>query len=195
LEHAAIVESNLNLADYMIRGFIPQIQQIAPYLTTLDIPNPKYIQYAIPSLDQNNCQLKELVIGKGEWTNKDEISEVIKSKQARYIQSLSLDTIPDDIFLNLSKFSALTTLKISYERDSDGERKEFDMDAIMEVVGGTISTLELPHTLLLFATPTVTKYPSLKNLKLKGAHLIINTDTYISQSFPNLHTLIIDDCC
>ncbi|KAI8887751.1 hypothetical protein K501DRAFT_268605 [Backusella circina FSU 941] len=73
---------------------------------------------------------------------------------------------------------------------------EIERNIVPAAVGNAILALELANNYLLFNLSAILKYPSVQNLKLKGNYLPIRTDFFyfISQTFPNLRILVIEDC-
>jgi hypothetical protein len=172
--------SNLNFSEAMSNGLIPQIQQIAPYLTTLTLMHSHHIPHVFPALDLHGCQLKELtVVGP---MNESEINEIANSKQTQFIEKQSLYFTPDNISqILLSKLSAFTKLSIIYKEVLKVTEK-IDINRLLESLEKNISTLELAYTSLLFDVSAVSKCHKLKNLRLKGCLLPMHTDFFYFSS-------------
>jgi hypothetical protein len=100
----------------MSTGLVPYLQQIVPYLTSLNIPASSYFVYVFPTLDQNNCQLEEFTCR--ERMNEYDFNHIVQSNQAQSIQKLHIRGQVGNNFINhLSRFTALTELCITYLHD------------------------------------------------------------------------------
>jgi hypothetical protein len=171
------------------QGFIPQMRQIAPYLTTLTLMHSSHTQYVFPALDLHGCQLKELTVL--DSMSEGEINEIANSKQTQFIEKLSLHFTPKNISqILLSKLPALAELSINYNPGSQST-ESIVINRLLESLGNNISTLELTYTILLLDLSAISKCHSLNTLKLKGCLVPKHTDFFISQAFPKLRTLII----
>jgi hypothetical protein len=188
----SVMVSNLNYLVGMDNGLIPQMQQIAPHLTTLALMHSHHNPYVFPALDLHGCQLKELtIVGP---MNEGEINKIANSEQTRFIEKLALHSTRDNISQTLlSKLSVLTVLSINNNPGSQ-RTENININCLLEPLANNISTLELTYTNLLLDISAFSKCHSLKTLKLKGCSLLMGMDFFISQAFPKLCILIIDAC-
>jgi hypothetical protein len=61
--YSVSIHFNQRHSDCINEGLIPQLQHIAPNLTSLNLMQSRYLPYVFPTLDEHGCQLKELTIG------------------------------------------------------------------------------------------------------------------------------------
>jgi hypothetical protein len=187
-----VIVGNFNLSEAMHNGLIPQMQQIAPYLTTLTLMHSFHTRHAFPALDLHGCQLKDFTVTNS--MSESEINEIANSKQTQFIEKLSLHSIPDNISqILLSKLSVLTVLSIN-QNSGTQRTKCITINRLLKPLGNNISTLKLTFTNLLLDVSAFSKCHSLKTLKLKRCSLPMGMNFFISQAFSKLSILIIDAC-
>jgi hypothetical protein len=190
--YSVSIHYNQRHSDCINEGLIPQLQHIAPNLTRLNLMQSRYIPYVFPTLDQHECQLKELTIGLP--LNEQEVIQITTSKQSQFIEKLSLARVRADHFLeHLTGLTSLESLSFSY-RPNMMQWDHINMTALLDAVGDTITRLEIGNAKLSFPFGSTQTYPGVHTLVLRECYLPFNTDTFISKTFPQLRNLTINYC-
>jgi hypothetical protein len=174
------------------------IKRIGPKLTQVSLRLTNKASNIFQILDVANCRIKMMTI-KGPMYRPD-VLELSTSHQTQYIQQLVALGLNECFpFTCLSTFTSLEHLTVSYQGQyppymSSRDRKLYCFTEMLNNANVRLKSLVLVGAGIIFEHLHLEQGYPLRKLKLSNCKIPSHLDSFISRTFPHLHTLIFESC-